>query len=94
MSSSAPCRFCLLALAAAALLLALPSRAADVQGAQQRWNQMDRCTRAAREAFPDRNAEAQAKRDAYMQKCQRKGRVPPRQGVTPPSGSAPAEPTE
>jgi hypothetical protein len=94
MNSFAPRRFGLLAFAAAALLLAVPSRAADVQGLQQRWNQMDRCTKMAREKYPEGNAAAQAKRDAFMQECQRTGRLPPRQGIAPPSGSAAAEPAQ
>jgi len=47
------------------------------------WSAMDKCTKAARDKFPDETAAALAKRDAYVHTCQRDGRVPIREGLAP-----------
>jgi hypothetical protein len=51
--------------------------------AKSAWSAMDRCTKTAREMFPDQTADALAKRDAYVHNCQRDGRVPIREGAAP-----------
>jgi hypothetical protein len=63
--------------------LAVPALAASGTSlsAKSAWSAMDRCTKTAREKFPDETAEALAKRDAYVHNCQRDGRVPIREGV-------------
>lgn len=43
-----------------------------------RWSASDKCAAAARRAFPDYTAEANAKRDAQFQRCLAGQNLPPR----------------
>jgi hypothetical protein len=76
-------------LAALTALLLAPAAHAVNQAVQQKWAQMDRCTKAALQRYPDNTPENYAKRDALARQCQREGHVPPRQGVAPQSQTAP-----
>jgi hypothetical protein len=71
--------------ALAAIVLIAPAQAASSNAitAQRQWSTMDKCTREANQWFPDHTAEALAQRDDYIRKCQRKARVPVREGLTP-----------
>jgi hypothetical protein len=75
------------AISAALLLagLAAPASAASVTSlsAKAAWSAMDKCTKMAREMYPDDTADGLAKRDAYVHNCQRDGRVPIREGQAP-----------
>jgi hypothetical protein len=82
----------ILVIAMAALLLA-PTAHAVNQTVQQRWTQMDRCTKAALQRYPDNTPENYAKRDALARQCQLEAHVPPRQGVAPQGQTAPEPPT-
>jgi hypothetical protein len=75
-------------LAAALLLTAFfaPNAVqASSQGitAQARWKAMDKCAKAAQDAFPDFNAEANAKREARLQACLAGQNLPPRESTSP-----------
>jgi hypothetical protein len=69
----------------AAIVAIAPAQAAstNAQVAQRQWSAMDKCAREATQWFPDHTAQALAQRDDYIRKCQRNGRVPVRQGLTP-----------
>jgi hypothetical protein len=62
--------------------LAAPASAASATSlsAKTAWSRMDKCTKTARDMYPDNTAEGLAKRDAYVHNCQRDGRVPIREG--------------
>jgi hypothetical protein len=66
-------------------MLSAPALAASSSAlkAQTAWSTMDKCSKAARERFPDDTAEALAKRDAFVHNCQRDGRAPIREGLAP-----------
>ncbi len=49
------------------------------QGAMIKWKGMDVCTRQAQAAYPDYNAESNAKRDAKLKECLNASGLPPRQ---------------
>lgn len=44
-----------------------------------RWTASDKCAAQAQKAFPDFNAESNAKRDAAMKNCLASQNLPPRQ---------------
>lgn len=48
------------------------------QDAIKGWKGMDDCARKAQAAFPDFNAEANAKRDAKLKECLAQKNLPPR----------------
>jgi hypothetical protein len=77
-----------LAVASAALLVS-PAAHAVNQAVQQKWAQMDRCTKAALQRYPDNTPDNYAKRDALARQCQRESHLPPRQGVAPQGQTAP-----
>ena len=54
------------------------------QGALIKWKQMDVCAREAQAAYPDNNAESNAKRDAKLKECLSAYGLPPRQPSTGP----------
>jgi hypothetical protein len=66
-------------------VLAVPAIAASGTSlaAKSAWSTMDKCTKAARDAFPDETADALAKRDVYVRNCQRDARAPIREGLAP-----------
>jgi hypothetical protein len=72
-------------LAAAALVLASTAVEATQQGqgALVKWKRMDVCAKQAQAAFPDFNAESNAKRDAKLKECLNADGLPPRQPVAP-----------
>jgi hypothetical protein len=49
------------------------------QGALIKWKGMDVCYRQAQAAYPDFNAESNAKRDAKLKECLNAQGLPPRQ---------------
>ena len=59
--------------------------AATQQGitAMANWKTMDNCARQAQAAFPDFNADSNAKRDAKLRACLAGSNLPPRQPETP-----------
>ena len=69
-------------IAAFAVALALPGPAmcytAYGQQTVSKWVAADHCAQAAQRAFPDFNAESNAKRDAAMKNCLASGNLPPR----------------
>jgi hypothetical protein len=67
------------ALAAVSLLWPL-SVSATQQGetALRSWRSMDSCARQAQTAYPDFNAESNAKRDAKLKECLNANGLPPR----------------
>jgi len=48
------------------------------------WKASDRCAAAAQKAFPDFNAESNAKRDAMLKNCLASQNLPPRQSLDKP----------
>lgn len=48
------------------------------------WKQMDICARQAQAAYPEYNAEANAKRDAKLKECLNAYGLPPRQPLSQP----------
>ena len=72
-------------LAAMALLLASIDAEATQQGqgALVNWKRMDVCAKQAQAAFPDYNAESNAKRDAKLKECLNVNGLPPRQPAAP-----------
>jgi len=75
---------------ALSLLGALAVSAAAVQATQPgqsvltNWKIMDACAKQAQTAYPEYNAESNAKRDAKLNECLRINVLPPRQpSVTP-----------
>lgn len=49
------------------------------QSAITNWKLMDTCAKQAQTAYPDFNAESNAKRDAQLNQCLRNNILPPRQ---------------
>jgi hypothetical protein len=45
--------------------------------AQARWKVVDKCAKAAQDAFPDFTAESNAKREAKLQECLAGQNLPP-----------------
>jgi hypothetical protein len=78
-----------IAMVAAAMLIAtgvaFPTFAASAtnQASKNVWSAMDKCSKTAREMYPDGTAASLAKRDAYTHACQRDNRVPVREGQSP-----------
>jgi hypothetical protein len=71
--------------AAVLLIVAVPAAPAIAASgtsltAKSAWATMDKCTKTARDKYPDETAAALAKRDAYVHECQRDSRVPVRDG--------------
>jgi hypothetical protein len=48
------------------------------------WKIMDACARQAQAAYPEYNAESNAKRDAKLNECLGANVLPPRQSLTSP----------
>jgi hypothetical protein len=63
---------------------AVPAFAESAIGLASRssWGLMDKCTKTAREKYPDETADSLAKRDAYAHSCERDGRTPVREGLS------------
>jgi hypothetical protein len=61
---------------------AIPAFADSAIGIASRnsWGRMDKCTKTAREKYPDDTIDSLAKRDAYAHACERDGRTPIRGG--------------
>ena len=70
---------------AAALLLLIGTAEASQQGhtAVVTWKAADKCAKQAQAAFPDYNAESNAKRDARLKECLSAGSLPPREPTLP-----------
>jgi membrane protease subunit (stomatin/prohibitin family) len=72
-------------LAAVLLLLAGTAQATQQgQGVVNSWKAADKCAKQAQAAYPDYNAEANAKRDAKLKECLNAGNLAPRQPLSPP----------
>ena len=72
-------------LAAVLLLLAGTAQASQQgQGVVNSWKAADKCAKQAQAAYPDYNAEANAKRDAKLKECLNAGNLTPRQPLAPP----------
>ncbi|HYP38028.1 MAG TPA: hypothetical protein VEQ62_16970 [Stellaceae bacterium] len=72
-------------LAAVLLLLAGTAQASQQgQGVVNSWKAADKCAKQAQAAYPDYNAEANAKRDAKLKECLNAGNLAPRQPLSPP----------
>jgi hypothetical protein len=54
------------------------------QGALTNWKAMDVCAKQAQAAFPEYNAESNAKRDAKLNQCLSNNLLPPRQPLANP----------
>ncbi len=74
-----------LALPFAALLLFSATAAATQQGqiVLSYWKAADKCAKQAQAAFPDFNAESNAKRDAKLKECLSASNLAPRQPLSP-----------
>jgi len=74
---------------AALTVLAAGAAQADTRlnGANQRWQAADKCTRTSFTKYPDYTVEGAQKRDQFVRECLRNNRLPPRPDM------APAEPT-
>ena len=70
-----------------ALLLFAGTAEASQQGqaALNNWKAADKCAKQAQAAFPDYNAESNAKRDAKLKECLSAGNLAPRQPMSPPT---------
>jgi hypothetical protein len=70
---------------AAVLLLLIGTAEASQQGqtAVVYWKAADKCAKQAQAAFPDYNAESNAKRDAKLKECLSAGNLAPRQPMSP-----------
>jgi len=70
---------------ATALLLLIGTAEASQQGhtAVVSWKAADKCAKQAQAAFPDYNAESNAKRDAKLKECLSAGSLPPRELTSP-----------
>lgn len=56
------------------------------QSALTNWKVMDTCAKQAQSAYPEYNADSNAKRDAQLNQCLRNNILPPRQPTaTPPA---------
>jgi len=72
-------------LAAVLLLLAGTAQASQQgQGVVNSWKAADKCAKQAQAAYPDYNAEANAKRDAKLKECLNAGNLAPREPLSPP----------
>jgi len=62
------------------LVLAAATTQASQPGTQtlKNWKAADMCAKKAQQAFPDFNAEANAKRDAQLKQCLEQSNLPPR----------------
>jgi hypothetical protein len=71
---------------AAVLLLSIGAAEASQQGqtAVLYWKAADKCAKQAQDAFPDYNAESNAKRDAKLKECLSAGNLAPRQPLSQP----------
>ena len=58
-----------------------------LNGANQRWQTADKCTRSSFAKYPDYTVEGATKRDQFVRECLRNNRLPPRPDL------APAQPT-
>jgi hypothetical protein len=69
---------------AALLLLVGATGEASQQGhsAAVSWKAADKCAKQAQAAFPEYNAEANAKRDAKLKECLNAGNLAPRQPLS------------
>ncbi|HXY98673.1 MAG TPA: hypothetical protein VEI03_01645 [Stellaceae bacterium] len=84
-------KLCGALVAMAALFLAgAPPAAADQnwKTSSAVWKAMDKCTDAARKAYPDYTRESNAKREAARQTCLRTGNLPGEAAATPPAPQA------
>lgn len=84
----------LLALTAMALAAAPPAAAdQNWKTSSAVWKAMDKCTQAARKAFPDYTRESNAKRETARQNCLRTGNLPGETGAPspPPQTSEPVQ---
>ena len=70
---------------AALLLLLIGTAEASQQGnaVANSWKAADKCAKQAQAAYPDYNAEANAKRDAKLKECLNAGNLTPRQPLSP-----------
>jgi len=70
---------------ASLLLLLIGTAEASQQGqtAVVYWKAADKCAKQAQAAFPDYNAESNAKRDAKLKECLSAGNLAPRQPMSP-----------
>jgi hypothetical protein len=70
----------------AALLLFAGAAEASQQGqvVLNNWKAADKCAKQAQAAYPDYNAEANAKRDAKLKECLNASNLAPRQPLSPP----------
>jgi hypothetical protein len=70
---------------AVALILWATYAQATQQGQQamRNWKLMDNCTRQAQAAYPNFDADSNAKRDAKLKGCLNLYQVPPREPFTP-----------
>ena len=72
-------------LAAVLVLLAGTAQASQQgQGVVNSWKAADKCAKQAQAAYPDYNAEANAKRDAKLKECLNAGNLAPREPLSPP----------
>ena len=69
----------------AALLLFAGAAEASQQGQAvlNNWKAADKCAKQAQAAFPDYNAESNAKRDAKLKECLSASNLAPRQPISP-----------
>lgn len=74
-----------LAFLSAVLLLVTGTASATQQGVfvQNSWKAADKCAKQAQAAFPDYNAESNAKRDAKLKECLNASNLAPRQPLSP-----------
>jgi hypothetical protein len=65
----------------AALVIGCASAQATQQGTQaiRNWKTMDTCARQAQAAFPNFDADSNAKRDAKLKACLNANNLPPRE---------------
>jgi hypothetical protein len=79
---------CPIFLGAVALALVFAGVSAEAtqqgQGAVVKWKWMDGCAKQAQGAYPDFNAESNAKRDAKLKECLNAQGLPPRQPLPAP----------
>ncbi|MGC2198724.1 MAG: hypothetical protein WA633_01030 [Stellaceae bacterium] len=70
----------------AVLMVAAVSAHATQQGqsALHSWKAMDNCAKQAQAAYPEFNAESNAKRDAKLKECLSGSGLPPREPLTQP----------
>jgi hypothetical protein len=67
-------------------LLLVPATAEATQQGQivlNLWKAADKCAKQAQLAFPDYNAESNAKRDAKLKECLNASNLAPRQPLSP-----------